>query len=153
MLTTLNDQETMALGLDVDWISFYWQQFHLYNAIPYDIVTFQFYQKVGPSFTIMPTEKIAIDIFARAVVSWFAASAFIENEDTDDAEGYGRVFTMGYSTGANFRFSIRMVGVEFCSMSPKLENFDDPDKIFGNLRTNGDRTLLPSMNFTDGLSF
>ncbi len=154
MLTTLNRNETLALGLDIDWVSFYWHRF-TYEEMNYtlDMATMRFDTKVGPSLTFSPVKRIAIDVFVKADFGWFTGVALIENDDTGDAEGFGDIFAVGLSTGANFRFSILMVGIEFNTITTKLENFDESGYYLDFTDNDSDKSPLPSMNFTVGLSF
>lgn len=155
MLKRFGQPENMAIGLDVDYLTFYWHRFSYdRNSLSYDIGTIRFDSKVGPSFTYSPIKRLAIDVFVKADFAWVTGTAAVENDDTDDAEGWANIFSVGISTGFNVRFSILMVGFEFNTISPKLENVDYDDVYLGNANDpDSDRSPLPSVNFTVGLSF
>jgi hypothetical protein len=154
MLKTFGSQENMAIGLDVNYLSVYWHRFTQdQNFSNVDIGTLRFDSKVGPSFTISPVDKLAFDVYVKADISWVTATAIVEDDDADDARGYGRVFCLGFSTGFNVRYGILMVGFEFNTISPKLEDIDNDGEYLGNAKNDGDRSPLPSTNFTIGLSF
>jgi hypothetical protein len=154
MLKTFGTKENMALGLDVNYLSIYWHRFSQdMSFLTIDVGTLRFDSKVGPSFTISPIDKLAFDVYAKANISWVTATAIVENDLTDEAEGFGDVFCVGFSTGFNVRYGILMVGFEFNTISPKLVNVDNDGEYLGNAKNDGDRTPLPSTNFTIGLSF
>jgi hypothetical protein len=154
MLKGFGEPENMAIGLDVSYLSIYWHRFteEVYGYKS-DLATLRFDSKVGPSFTYSPIEKLAFDVYVKANISWVTATVFVENNNSDDAEGYGTVFCVGLSTGFNVRYGILMVGFEFNTISPKLEDVDNDGQYIGNAKNDGDRSPLPSTNFTIGLSF
>ncbi len=155
MLNKVINSEKMALGIDVDYLTFYWHQFSIdQSGSSVDIATLRVGSKVGPSFTFSPAKRLAFDIYVKADISWVTATAIVIDNDADDAEGYGKVFAVGFTTGFNIRYSILMLGFEISRISPKLENVDEPGEYLGNFNdSNSDRTPLPSVNFTIGLSF
>ena len=72
----------------------------------------------------------------------------------DDADYYTKSGALGFSTGLNVRYSILMIGFEYNTISPGLENRDHPGVYLGNVNDIGsDKSPLPSVNFTLGLSF
>ena len=147
--------DKMALGLDVDYLAFYWNRFSIsdYNS-SIDIGTLRFSSKVGPSFTISPADKLAFDIFVKAEVNWVTATVFLPDNNSDDSESFAGVMAFGLVTGFNIRYSILMIGFEFSTISPKLENIDESGVYLGQANDSGsDKTPLPSFNFTIGLSF
>jgi len=76
-----------------------------------------------------------------------ATAAFAQDE-------FGKVGAIGFSTGLNIRYSVLMIGFEFNTISPKLEDLNNEGEYFGNVNeTNSDKSPLPSVNFTVGLNF
>jgi hypothetical protein len=155
MLNKVINSEKMALGIDVDYLTFYWHQFSFDQAgYSGDIATLRIGSKVGPSFTFTPAKRLAFDIYVKADISWITATAFVYDGDTDDPDGFGKVFAVGFCTGFNVRYSILMLGFELSRISPKLEDINNPGDYLGNFNeSNSDRTPLPSVSFTIGLSF
>lgn len=155
MLNKVLKSEKMALGIDVDYLTFYWHQFSIdQSGSTIDIATLRIGSKVGPSFTFTPVKRLAFDIYVKADISWITATAIVYDKNADDVDGYGKVFAVGFSTGFNVRYSILMIGFEFNTISPKLENVDYPGDYFGNVNdSSSDRSPLPSVSFTIGLSF
>lgn len=154
MLNNALKSEKMALGIDVDYLAFYWNRFSNSDyTSSLDIGTLRFSSKAGPSFTISPVDRLAIDIFVKAEINWVTASAFVYDNNSDDSDAYGKVFALGIATGFNVRYSIVMIGFEFSTISPKLENIDNDGDYLGQANSSSDKTPLPSFNFTIGLSF
>lgn len=157
MLNNILKQENMAIGIDVDYLTFYWHQFSFNQAgalVDIDIGTLRVGSKVGPSFTYSPVKRLAFDVYVKADISWVTATAFVYNNNSDDYDGFGKVFAVGFSTGFNIRYSVLMLGFEYNTISPKLEDVDNPGEYLGNFKnTSSDRTPLPSVSFTIGLSF
>src|SRR5690606_17593246 len=106
----------------------------------------------GPSFTFSPVKDLAFDAYVKADIAWVTATAIVEDNNTDDADAYANIGTVGLSTGVNFRYKILMLGIEYNTVSPELENVDD-DTYFLRLWDNNKKSLLTCLNFTIGLSF
>lgn len=153
MLNNIPMPGNMAIGLNIDFISIYWHQFSNNNTNE-DIGTLRFDSKIGPSFTYSPVNNLAFDVYVKADISWVAATAFVQDDNADDADGYGKVGTIGLSTGFNVRYSILMFGVELNTISPKLENVDNKGEYLGNWNnSSSDKSPLPSVSFSLGLNF
>lgn len=152
MLNSIPLPENMAIGINADFFSIYWHRFSSdeYNE---DIGTLRLDSKVGPSFTYMPVDKLAIDVYVKADISWVTATAFVYDNNTDDADGYGKVGTVGLSTGFNVRYSKLMLGVEYNTISPKLENVDNKGEYLGNMEDDSKKSPLPSVSFSIGMAF
>lgn len=154
MLNRIGLPENMAIGIDVDFISFYWHRFSYRDGEDVDLGTLRAESKVGPSFTFIPGNKLAIDVYAKAVFNWITATAIVYDNNADDAEGYGKIFCVGFSTGVNVRYSKLMLGVEFNTISPKLENVDYDGEYLGNINDPAsDKSPLPSLSFSIGMAF
>jgi hypothetical protein len=155
MLNGIRMPEGMALGIDVDYLGFYWHRFsNSYLGINADIGTLRFDSKIGPSFTYSPAKRLAFDVFIKADFNWVSATAFVINDNKDDAETYTNIFAVGISTGFNIRYSVLMLGFEYNTVSPKLENTDIDGEYIGNAEDiDSDKSPLGSINFTIGLSF
>lgn len=144
--------ENMAIGLDVDYLTFCYNQFS-YSTSDVDLGTLRFDSKIGPSFTFSPVKDLAFDAYVKADIAWITATAVVYDGNADDADAYANIGTIGVSTGINFRYKILMLGLEYNTVSPELENIDDDTDFFGNWDDNGNKSPLPCLNFTIGLSF
>lgn len=155
MFKNVPKSEKTALGIDVDFLTVYWQKFETFDeSSEVDLWNFRLDSKIGPSITFVPVNRLAFDIFIKADISWFSLTGIMYNNDMEDMEGFGDIFALGISTGFNVRYSILMVGFEFNTISPQLENVENPGEYMGNINDiNADRSPLPSVNFTVGLSF
>ena len=155
MFKNVPKSEKIALGIDVDFITVYWQKFETFDkGSEVDLWNLRFDSKIGTSITFIPVNRLAFDIFIKADISWFSLTGIMYNNDMEDMEGYGDIFALGISTGFNVRYSILMVGFEFNTISPQLENAENPGEYMGNINDiNTNRSPLPSVNFTIGLSF
>ena len=160
MLKSIPFPDGMALGINADYLSVYWHQFtsnDLFGS-KIDFRTIRLDSKVGPSFTYSPVNNVAFDVYVKADINWVTGTVYTEDDDTDTAETYLKVGAIGLSTGINVRLSVVMLGFEFNTLSPKLEN-TDPDvsgDYLGNFiddNDNGDKSKLPSMTFSLGFSF
>lgn len=144
--------ENMAIGLDVDYLTFCYNQFSN-NTSDVDLGTLRFDSKIGPSFTFSPVKDLAFDAYVKADIAWVTATAIVEDNNTDDADAYANIGTFGVSTGVNFRYKILMLGIEYNTISPVLENVDDDGDFLGSINSSSDKSPLPCLNFTIGLSF
>lgn len=155
LLNSIPMPEGMAIGINADYLSVYWHQFVREDEFGRtDIANLRFDSKVGPSFTYSPVQKLAFDAYVKADISWVSATAFVYDSNSADADGYGDVIAVGLSTGFNVRYSVLMLGFEFNTISPKLEDVDVPGEYLGRADdANSDKSPLPSINFTFGFSF
>lgn len=144
--------QNMAFGLDVDYLTFCYNQFSN-NTNDEDLGTLRFDSKIGPSFTFSPVKDLAFDAYIKADIAWVTATAIVEDNNTDDADAYANIGTVGVSTGVNFRYKILMLGIEYNTISPELENVDDDTDFLGSFNGNNKKSPLPCLNFTIGLSF
>lgn len=151
MINSILKADNMAIGINVDYFYFNYNNFSDDNDS--NLGDVRVGSKVGPSFTYSPVDKMAIDVYAKADIAWVTAATEYEGSigDADDYYmGYG---TIGFSTGLNFRYGLLILGLEYNKVSPKLESDDDPGHYFGNTDDDGDKSPLPCMNFTIGMSF
>lgn len=155
MLNIIPMPDKMALGINVDYLSAYWNRFTYESmGVTTDLVSLRTDSKVGPSFTYNPVSKLAFDVYVKADISWFSGTGLVYDKQTEDAEIYTAIATVGLSTGINIRYSVLMLGFEFNTISPKLENSDQKGDYLGNVKDeNSDKSPLPSLNFTLGLNF
>lgn len=155
MLNGIPMPDKTVLGIDVDYLSGYWNQFS-YESMGenIDLITIRADSKIGPSFSYNPVSKLFFDIYVKADISWFTGTAIVYDNQTDDADGYSAFATFGLSTGVNIRYGVLMLGFEFNTISPKLENVDNKGDYLGNMNEEGsDKSPLPTSNFTIGLNF
>lgn len=163
MLKGILNSENMSFGINADYLHITYGNFSM-GSDGYDqnVGSLRVGSKVGPSFTYSPMDKMAIDVYAKADIAWASAAVIYEDEPSDADDyflGYGAV---GFSTGLNFRYGLLMLGIEFNTISPKLESDDIPGWYFGNpgayedsgdFDDYGEKTDLPCVNFTIGMSF
>ncbi|NOR74004.1 MAG: outer membrane beta-barrel protein [Draconibacterium sp.] len=153
MINSLPASDKMAFGINVDYLYLNYNNFSTIDN-EFNIGTMRVGSKIGPSFTFSPTKRLAFDIFAKVDIAWATATAFYENSIEDADETYIAKMATGFSTGLNIRFGILMIGLEYNTISPELESDDYPGEFIGNLSDeNSNKSPLPSMNFTLGLSF
>jgi hypothetical protein len=155
MLNAIPMPNKTVLGIDVNYLSGYWNQFS-HDKLGYttDLMTLRADSKIGPSFTYNPVAKLNFDIYVKATISWVTSSVFVYDDDNEDADVFLGTTTFGISTGMNVRYSILMLGIEFNNIKPELENVDKDGEFIGDLQNEGkEKSPLPSLNFTLGLNF
>lgn len=153
--------KNLALGINVDYFYLNYGKF-TDDEFGYEgnLASMRAGSKVGPSFSYSPVRNMAFDVYVKADLAWASAVVIYEDEIGDADDFYMDPFAVGLSTGFNFRYSILMLGVEFNTISPKLES-DDYDgvylqQLFDDEFTSGngkEKSKMPCMNFTIGLSF
>lgn len=151
MLNRLLVADNMAIGINIDYL---YLNANVFSNGKDHVGHSRLGSKIGPSFTYIPGNKMAIDVYAKADVAW--VSAAVEYEDKiSDADDYSRgKVAYGFSTGLNFRYGILMLGLEYDTISPELESDDNPGEFYGQVGDlNSKKSPLPCMNFTIGLSF
>lgn len=155
MLNSINLGTGMKLGINVDWLSFNYHRF-TYNSGKEHL--FFIGSKIGPSFSFCPVQRLTLDAYFKLNPVWVAA-----NTQISDVDGFEDQFFLGfmglkYSIGLNVRYSVLMLGFEFNPGFARLRYYDkDENKLthdfMGNVNDNSQRTPVPAMNFTVGVSF
>jgi len=162
MLNFIQMPDNIRLGINVDYLTIYGHQFYNknysfengMNSIRFDVINFRVGSKVGPSFTFSPSKKVAFDFYVKANIAWLTETALIYDEDIEDSDWYQSIGAVGLSTGANIRLGIVMLGFEYNTISPKLEYEDVSGEYLGDANDpDSDKSTLPSVNFSIGLSF
>lgn len=153
MINSLPAAENMALGINVDYLYMIYNSFSTNNSYDEAFANARVGSKIGPSFTYSPVNKLAFDIYAKADIAWAAAAVWYEGSIGDADDYYRGKVALGFSTGLNIRYGILMLGFEFDTNSPKLESDDYPGEYIGNNNDDSNKSPLPCMNFTLGLSF
>jgi hypothetical protein len=155
ILKSIQLPEGMALGINVDYFSFYWHQLQADETVSsLNIVTLSLNSKAGPSFTYSPANNIAFDAYVK--VSFNLMTEIQYMNEVDESEGFSTGRGIGLSTGINVRLNVIMLGFEFNTISHKFEYNDHPGEYLGNFadpNDKGDRSKLPSMTFSLGFSF
>lgn len=144
--------ENMSLGLDVNYISAYWHRFKNTNSA-LDVHNLRLCSKIGPSFTYSPNNKVAFDLYVKADIAWATGTAYIYNEDIEEDDVFTNFATIGLSSGFNIRFNNLMLGFEYDTVSPKLENEEIKGEYLGNMEDNSEKSYRPSFSFSIGLCF
>jgi hypothetical protein len=153
--------ENMVFGINVDYFYANFNNFHGEDdSGEASTGIYRVGSKVGPSFTYIPAEKMALDVYVKADVAWAAVVAPYEKEIDDGDDYFIDYLPVGFSTGLNFRYGMLMLGVEFNTISPKLESDDHKGVYLQEIldEFNGEdrlrkKTKMPNMNFTIGMSF
>jgi hypothetical protein len=115
--------------------------------------------KIGPSFSFCPVQRLTLDAYFKLNPIWVSGYAQISQSDEDiDNEIYMGFFGLKYSIGMNVRYTILMLGFEFNPGFARLRYYDkDQNKLtkefMGNVNDNKERTPVPAINFTVGVSF
>jgi len=155
ILKSIQLPEGMALGINVDYFSFYWYQLQADETVTsLNLVTLSWNSKVGPSFTYSPRNSIAFDAYVKANINWSTEMQLMN--EADEYDGFNKPGGIGLSTGINVRLNVVMLGFEFNTISHKFEYEDYPGEYLGNFADpddTGDRSKLPSMTFSLGFSF
>ncbi|WP_321371919.1 hypothetical protein [uncultured Draconibacterium sp.] len=160
LIKSILNRDDMAFGINADYL---YATFHNFdNEYDINIGVFRAGSKVGPSFTYSPVDKLEFDIYAKLDFAWGTGLVTYYDDMIDDAEDFFlSKADFGFSTGLNIRYGILMLGIEFNTISPELEYDDDPDIYwqylvdaeFNNSNGNDNKSKLPCMNFTIGMSF
>jgi len=157
MLNSLKIGPGMRLGINIDYLSLNYNKLYFKDAGIRDHFAFVG-SKIGPSFSFCPVQRLTFDTYFKINPIWVAVNAEVsEDEGTEDLLWIG-FMGLKYSLGLNVRYSILMLGFEFNPGFARLREYDNDEnkltKVFrGNPGSNKERTTVPSMNFTLGLSF
>jgi len=157
MLNAIKLAPGMRIGINVDYLSV---NYHKFSSSENDVSLNFFYagSKIGPSFSYSPVNKLVFDAYFKFNPVWVAGSMWkYDSELTDDQFLLG-FMGIKYSVGLNVRYSILMLGFEFNPGYAKFRYYDTEEKkltddYLGNDDDNGDKTPVPGINFTLGLSF
>lgn len=156
MLKGILNSDKVSLGINADYLYLTYGNFSGETHDGYmdlGVANLRVGSKIGPSFTFSPVNKMAIDVYTKLDIAWGTAAVQYEDKPSDADDYYSGYGTLGFSAGVNFRYSLLIVGMEFNTISPKLESDDNPGEYWGNANDDGDKTTLPCMNFTIGMSF
>lgn len=155
MLKSILNSENISLGINADYLYLTYGNFWFSdNGYEENMGSIRIGSKLGPSFTYSPMDKMAIDICAKADFAWASSATAIYLDTPEDADDYYSAYaTLGFSTGLNFRYGLLILGIEYNTISPKLESNEYSGNYLGNATNDGDKTSLPCMNFTIGMSF
>ena len=154
MIQSIPAAENMALGINVDYVYFNYSQF--YNSRDFsnqNLAHLQFGSKIGPSFSYSPGQRMAFDVYAKANIAWMSGAVYFEDGVDNADDFYFAKPTVGFSGGLNIRYSVLMIGIEFETISPKLESDDNPGTYLGNINSDSEKSSLPCVNFSFGFSF
>ncbi len=156
MLNRIKIADGIRLGINVDYLS---ATYHLWRQTDADYGFHYMYlgSKVGPSFSYSPVNRLVFDAYFKLNPVWVAGALALFNEEGVDDRAYIGFLGLKYSIGFNVRYAIAMLGFEFNPGSIKFREYDNTEgKLTHNYLGNtnaGDRTPVPGVNFTVGLSF
>lgn len=157
MLNGIKLAPGMRLGINVDYLSVNLHRFRLDSELSTYSENLLFIgSKIGPSFSYSPVDRLVFDAFVKFNPVW-VASDFL-SLDAEENEFFLGFLGIKYSVGMNIRYSILMMGFEFNPGFAKLRWFDKEakeltDDYIGNMNDFSNKTPVPGMNFTIGLSF
>jgi len=152
MFNSILAQDNMSLGLDINYLSTYWHRFKNSQS-NLDVHNLRASSKIGPSFTYVFENDIAFDLYVKAEIAWATGTAYIYNEDVEEDDVFTNFGTFGIATGFNIRIQKLILGLEYNSVSPKLENEEHKGEFLGNTDDNSDKSPKPAINFSVGLCF
>lgn len=161
MIPSILQSENMSLGVDADFIYANFNNFKVNDdAGQANVGIYRVGSKVGPSFTYIPVENMAIDVYLKADVAWATVVAPYEEKIDDGDDYYIDYLPVGLSTGLNFRYGLLMLGIEFNTISAQLESDDYKGTYlqeildeFNGEENPGKKSKMPNLNFTIGLNF
>ncbi len=153
--------KNIALGINVDYLYLNYGNFKVEEyGFESNLGSIRAGSKIGPSFSFSPVKNMALDVYVKADIAWATAVIPYPEEIGDADDYYSDYGTLGLSTGLNFRYSVLMLGVEFNTISPKLESDDYPgfylqefinDALAPNSASK--KSKMPCVNFTFGFCF
>lgn len=157
MLNSIKLAPGMRIGINIDYLSVNYHRFGLQEEDASENFIY-IGSKVGPSFSFCPVQRLVFDAYAKINPVWVAGGLMYYNSELFDDEVYLGFMGIRYSVGLNVRYSILMLGVEFNPGFAKLRYWDPDEKeltdeYLGNANDNKDKTPVPGVNFTVGLSF
>jgi hypothetical protein len=154
MLNSIKLAPGMRIGINVDYLSI---DYHRFSSSSLDQKYHFGYlgSKIGPSFSYSPVNRLVIDTYFKFNPVWVAGSEWLLYDEDNFFLGF---MGIKYSVGLNVRYSILMVGFEYNPGYAKFRWYDKDnselsDEYMGNGNDNGDKTPVPGMHFTLGLSF
>lgn len=153
--------KNMAIGIDATYFYANVNNFHIGDETgDVNLGIYRVGSKVGPSFTYSPMDKMAFDVYVKADVAWAAVVAPYEKQIDDGDDYFIDYLPVGISTGLNFRYGKLMLGVEYNTISPKLESDDYKGMYlqealddFNGEEAGNKKSKMPNLNFTIGMSF
>jgi hypothetical protein len=163
MLNGIKLMDGMRLGINVDYLTLNYNRFKS-NDQDFKFTHFYWGAKVGPSFTYSPVDKLEFDAYVKYNVVWLSTymmKAYDAGIDDEDNELYMGFIGSKLSVGFNVRYSVMMMGFEYNPGFIKYQYVDDEDGLQsddnlgnpGDYNDDGDRTSIPCINVTFGLSF
>lgn len=158
MLNSLPIGDGMRLGINADYLSIYTAGFKADDDLNNRLTTFFIGSKIGPSFTYSPVSNLELDVFAKLHPVWLSTS-FMYNDDypADEAVSdyfLGSTVQMKYSLGFNVRYSVAMLGFDYCPGRMKTFEYFDGEKSDEPAKDMDDKNLkYDTFNFTLGVSF
>jgi hypothetical protein len=158
MLNSIKLAPGMRLGINADYLSVDFHSFSLDSELDSYRENLLFIgSKIGPSFSYSPVKRLVFDAFVKFNPVWVAGD-FYSLPSTEENDFYLGFLGIKYSVGMNVRYSILMMGFEFNPGFVKLRWFDKDareltEEYIGNMNDNSNKTPVPGMNFTIGLSF
>lgn len=160
MLKSILKADNMSFGINADYLYAIYGNFsQKENNFENNLGTLRIGSKLGPSFTISPMDKMAIDIYTKVDFAWATAAVHYGNKIGDADDYFSGYADFGFSTGLNFRYGLLILGFEFNTISTELESDDYPGFYLQDLFNNEagtdseTKSKLPCMNFTIGMSF
>lgn len=127
LIKSILKSNVVAFGINADF--FYTNYTHFQNKAytkTANLAIFRVGSKLGPSFTVSPMNNMGIDVYAKLDMAWATGALPYIGAIGDIEDYYIDYVSPGFSTGLNFRYGLLIIGVEFNTVSPKLESDDFP---------------------------
>jgi hypothetical protein len=155
MLNSIRLGTGMKLGINVDWLSL---NYHKFTFVTGKEHLFFIGSKIGPSFSFCPVQRLTLDAYFKLNPIWVAFDTQIFDVAEIEDEFFLGFMGLKYSIGLNVRYSLLMLGFEFNPGFARLRYYDKEESklthdFLGNANDNSQRTPVPALNFTVGLSF
>ena len=158
MLNSLKLSPGMRLGINVDYLSIDFHRFYSNETNSGSENLFFVGSKIGPSFSYSPVKRLVFDAYVKFNPVWVAGEVIDVPEGNGEDHFYLGYLGVKYSFGLNIRYAILMTGIEINPGFVRMKLFDEENKKFvdiyrSNVNDNSNRTPVPGVNFTVGLSF
>ena len=150
-INRLKMADGLRLGIDVNYLSISAHAFDVTDNL--NLGNLLIGSKVGPVLSYNLVGSLIFDVFAKINPVWAAGTVIDDGDIDEDNDVFIGYMGINYSFGANIRWAILMVGFEYNPGSMKLQNDKGSGEYLGNANDDGDKTPMPAINFTLGLSF
>jgi hypothetical protein len=158
MINSLKLAPGMRLGINVDYLSINFHRFHSSETNSGNDNMVFVGSNFGPSFSYCPVQRLVFDAYIKFNPVWVSGDVNSRPEVLGGDRYYMGFLGVKYSFGLNIRYAILMAGIEMNPGFVRMKLFDEENSEFvdiykGNANDNSNKTPVPGVNFTIGLSF